>query len=113
MSLLDGPHAVSVRPAVVSDGALGTQVSYGPPVVVEGVTIQPAAEAELARGGTSASYRLFGRRGWPGGALSRVTVLRGPLLGEFDQDGPAHVHAEGSAADHYRVMLTARGTADR
>ena len=118
MSLLDrGPHVVRVTPMRPTPSSLGTRYVAGEPVLVRNIAIQAVmtrrtdATDEIETIGTQAevAYRIIGRGNWPGGPMSRVEVLVGPVPGIFDQRGEPGYSNMSHRTAHYDVVITARG----
>jgi hypothetical protein len=117
MSLLDrGPHTVQVEPRTRAgvDRANNPTYGYGPPITVQGVSVQPTSSTG-ARGGRDAGaqpdeapvtllMKVIGRGPWPGGRFSRVTY-RGRA---FDQIGEALVRTTGRRTHHFVATIRAR-----
>lgn len=113
MRLLDrGPHTVTVHPYVEKRTDLGRDYSYGDPVTVERVAIQPVSVGEGEdQSSASGTYTVIGSGMWPGTSRSRVTVVTGPHPGEYDQQGPAKHHGMSPRTSHYVVRITLRSEA--
>lgn len=111
MSLLSrGPHTVRVRTAKKSKGSMGTTVTYAPAVTVPHVRIQPisSTETEGAVNQAVITYKVMGVGVWPGGTQSHVEVVKGPYVGEYDQQGEPVYHDDSPMTRHYAVYLRKR-----
>lgn len=121
MSLLDGPHTITVIPMTKQKDRYGAyKFTRGTPVIVEGVGVDPYGSQSYAGlesdDGTSVNDQIVIRIGrirlesqglteWPGGSHS-IVVFDGV---EYDQVGLPKVFQRGSkATNHVKVRASRR-----
>lgn len=107
-----GNTTVTVRPYKRTKTDLGSDVSYGHPVTISQVTVQPITNTESGDGHTvRTEYKLIiGTSFWPGGPLSRVTIHTPPYAGEYDQVGEPAYRTGSPMTTHTTITVRKRGT---
>jgi hypothetical protein len=122
--LENGPHAVEVTVAIVSEGRTGRRYTPGETFYVDKVLVQPSAgnalkatENRAIRGDLTdeTTLKIMGTgRKWPGGPHSWVKIIKGPpsLEGKtFQQAGEPLTYDASPMTRHFSVRCDTLGTA--
>lgn len=113
MSLLDGPHTVTVIPKVKRENAYGTYtLTDGDPIDVTRVNVHPFGAGTYGTlEGEGAEFNdqmvVKGRGTWPGGIRS-IIEFNDEI---YDQIGEAKYYTRGSRrTNHWLVRMKKQGT---
>lgn len=113
MSLLEGPHTVTVFPvSVLGKTKYGTHKTIrGAGIIVESVTVAPFGSGSFSNleaedeASVNDTFTVKGTGVWPGGVKS-IILFNGK---EYDQEGIPKVYDRGVRTKHYVVRMKARG----
>lgn len=113
MTLLEGPHTVTVYPmSVTGKTKYGThKLVKGAGIIVEAVTVAPFGSGSFSNlesedeTSVNDTFTVKGQGIWPGGVKS-IILYEGV---EYDQEGLPKNHTRGVRTKHYVVRMRRRG----